>query len=365
MAKCFVAAGGTGGHIFPAMAVAEQLQASGFEVHWIGGRGRLEEKVVPQHYPLHRLKVKALRGKGKLAALMAPVRLLQSLWQACRLIHRHRPRFVLAMGGYVCGPIGLAAWMMRVPLILHEQNAAAGLTNRCLQPLAARVMQAFAGSFPSGNDSIEAVGNPVRQAFWQIAQPQQRFDKVQPQLRLLVVGGSQGARFINQRVPELLLALNEHIDVECWHQTGALDYDAVQESYKASALSVRAEAFVDDMAEAYAWADVVLCRAGALTVSEVAAAGVAAVFVPLPIAVDDHQRKNAEVLVDAGAAEMVLQSEWDQSALAKLLVSWQLDRTMLLKRAQAAKTVAMPDAARHVADACMACVKGKSGVIEE
>lgn len=365
MVKCLIAAGGTGGHIFPALAVADQLSSRGVEVHWVGSRGRLEEKIVPQHYPIDYLSVQALRGKSKLSALLAPFKLSRALLQACRLIRQHRPAFVLAMGGYVCGPIGLAAWLMRVPLVVHEQNAAAGFTNRCLRPLAATVLQAFANSFPARNADIAVVGNPVRQMFWDIAEPKQRLDVQQSQLRILVVGGSQGARFINQQMPLLLRALSQQVDVACWHQAGKLDLDAVEAAYENVDCSVKVAAFIDDMAQAYAWTDVVICRAGALTVSEIAAAGVAAIFVPLPIAVDDHQRKNAQALVAAGAAKMVLQSQWDQAELLEWLTTWQKDRNTLLALALAAKAQAQPDAVHRVTNACMAYVEEERHAIKE
>lgn len=365
MAKCFVSAGGTGGHIFPAMAVARCLQNYGIEVNWVGSRGRLEERIVPQHFPIHYLSIKALRGKGKLSLLAAPWRIVQSTTQAVKLIRLHKPKFILAMGGYVCGPLGVAAWLMRVPLILHEQNAAAGLTNRWLAKIATKVFQAFPNSFPSDNQSITVVGNPVRESFWQLAKPEQRLAVNQPKLRVLIVGGSQGARFINQRVPDVLSKVAQSVGIDVWHQTGEHDLSDVELAYHEHELPAKVTAFINDMSSAYAWADVLICRAGALTVSEVAAAGVAAVFVPLPIAVDDHQRKNAEVLVQAGAAQIMSQANWSEDQLITWLVGWQRDRTQLITMAQAATAVAKPSATEDVAAACIELIEGNNIAVKE
>lgn len=365
MVKCFVAAGGTGGHIFPALAVARLLQNRGVEVNWVGSRGRLEERIIPQHFPIHYLSIKALRGKGKLSLLAAPWRIAQSIAQAVKLIKHHKPKFVLAMGGYVCGPLGVAAWLMRVPLVVHEQNAAAGLTNRWLAKIASKVFQAFPDSFPGDNQAITAVGNPVRDRFWQIADPQKRLPLNRSQLRVLIIGGSQGARFINQHVPTVLSEVAKSIDVEVWHQTGEHDLADVESDYQAKHLPARVDAFIDDTSVAFEWADVLFCRAGALTVSEVAAAGVAAVFVPLPIAVDDHQRKNAEVLVKAGAAKIMQQGGWDEGQLVTWFVDWQRDRKQLIKMAQAARAVAKPNATGDVAQACIELIEGNNIAVKE
>lgn len=331
MAKCLVAAGGTGGHIFPALAVARCLREEGVDVSWVGSRGRLEEKLVPAEFPIDYLDIAALRGKGVLSLLTAPWRIAKAIWQSIQLIRHHQPECVLVMGGYVCGPIGVAAWLMRVPIVLHEQNAAAGFTNRQLLRFARTALQAFPGSFGRKSCDLPVVGNPVREVFWHLANPYDRIDLQRPALRVLVIGGSQGARFLNQQVADLLALVAESVPVTCWHQSGEADFDSVKKAYEAADVDVKVTPFIDEVSEAYAWADVVLCRAGALSVSEIAVVGIPAILVPLPIAVDDHQRLNAMMLVNAGAAKVVLQADWQREEVASWLVAWQDDRRILLE----------------------------------
>ncbi|MDF1795144.1 MAG: undecaprenyldiphospho-muramoylpentapeptide beta-N-acetylglucosaminyltransferase [Coxiellaceae bacterium] len=364
MDKCFVVAGGTGGHIFPAMAVAEQLEKKGMQIEWIGSRGRLEEKIVPQKFSISYLDIAALRGKSKLSLLLSPFRITKAVIQSVSLLRKYKPRFVLAMGGYVCGPMGIAAWLMRTPLILHEQNAAAGFTNRQLARFATTVLQAFPNSF-ADNAGITVVGNPVRDSLFQLPLPEQRYADRQGPLRVLIMGGSQGARFINQQVIALLQAWPDSQPIEVWHQCGATNYDTVVAEYKRIGFEAKVTAFIDDVSQAYLWADCVVCRAGALTVSELAAVGVPSILIPLPIAVDDHQRLNAEVLQSVGGAEIFLQKNWQLSRLVKLLQQLQSDRQKLLHMAKAAKSAAKPDATNTVVRYCMDLLEGKPVVTKE
>ncbi|MDF1759970.1 MAG: undecaprenyldiphospho-muramoylpentapeptide beta-N-acetylglucosaminyltransferase [Coxiellaceae bacterium] len=364
MDKCFIVAGGTGGHIFPAMAVAERLQQNGLQIEWVGSRGRLEEKIVPEKFSISYIDIAALRGKSKLTLLLSPFRIAKAIVQSLALLRKHKPRFVLAMGGYVCGPMGVAAWLTRTPLILHEQNAAAGFTNRQLARFATTVMQAFPNSF-ADNAGIAVVGNPVRKALFDLPAPEQRYADRQGPLRVLVMGGSQGARFINQQMILLLGLWSDSRTIEVWHQCGATDYDTVVAEYQRIGFDAKVTAFIDDVSAAYVWADCVICRAGALTVSELAAVGVPSILIPLPIAVDDHQRLNAEVLQHAGGAEIFLQKSWQLNRLVDLLQQLQADRQKLLHMAIAAKSAAKPEATDCVVRSCMDLLEGKPVVTKE
>lgn len=349
-----IMAGGTGGHVFPALAVADELRARGVPVVWLGTRAGLEARVVPgAGIPVEWISVAGLRGKGVLRLLKAPFMLVRACWQAGRVLRRVRPRVVLGMGGFVTGPGGMMAWLSGRGLCIHEQNAVAGLTNRLLARIAHRVLEAFPGSLPGA----ELTGNPVRTAIAALPAPQQRFADREGALRLLVLGGSQGARTLNRVVPETLAALAGQGAFEVWHQTGAAHLEAARREYQTRGVAARVEPFIEDMASAYGWADVVVCRAGALTVAELAAAGVGAVLVPYPYAVDDHQTRNARYLVDAGAAVLVPEPELDAARLAAVLGGW--DRGRLADMAGRARALARPDAARRVAEACLALSEGR------
>lgn len=350
--RVLIMAGGTGGHVFPALAVAEDLRVRGHTVTWLGTARGIEARLVPQAgIALETISVTGLRGKGWLAVLAAPWRLARALWQALAVLRYVRPQAVLGMGGFASGPGGLAAWLCRVPLVVHEQNAIPGLTNRLLARLAITVLEAFPGSFPAAR-AARAVGNPVRPALTAIAAPAQRFAARNGSRRVLVLGGSQGAQALNEIVPRALLETN--VSCEVWHQTGAAMERDVAAAYAQHGIQARTAAFIDDMATAYAWADLVICRAGAMTVSEVAAAGVAAVFVPFPAAVDDHQTHNARVLEAAGAARIVQQHDLSPGLLANVLHELLHDRMQLQRMAEQARTRAQPQATRLVADVCLA-----------
>ncbi|PJG59853.1 undecaprenyldiphospho-muramoylpentapeptide beta-N-acetylglucosaminyltransferase [Aeromonas cavernicola] len=351
-----VMAGGTGGHVFPGLAVADQLKAQGWRVHWLGTADRMEADLVPAHgYPISFIDIQGVRGNGIKRLLVAPYRIIKSVLQARRVLKTIKPDVVLGMGGFASGPGGVAAWLSGIPLLLHEQNAAAGMTNKLLAHLAKRVLMAFPGAFaPSRRTAV--VGNPVRPEVISLPQPQ--LSNPDTPLNLLVIGGSLGARVLNEQLPAAVAVAGVPIDVR--HQCGKGNRDIVTAAYAKQGVTAAVSEFINDMADAYAWADVVVCRAGALTVSEVAAAGVAAIFVPLPHAVDDHQTRNALTLVDGGAAEFLPQSELTAASLAARL-SWLAGRRdILLNMALAARRVAITDAAERVADECKRLTCGQS-----
>jgi len=342
--------------VFPGLAVADRLKAQGWTIHWLGTADRMEAELVPAHgYPISFIDIQGVRGNGIKRLLVAPYRIVKSVLQARRVLKNIRPDVVLGMGGFASGPGGVAAWLSGIPLLLHEQNAAAGLTNKLLARLAKRVLMAFPGAFaPSARTAV--VGNPVRPAVVALPDPQLRSSS-EP-LRLLIVGGSLGARVLNEQVPPAVAAAGVPIEVR--HQCGKGNRETVAQAYAELGVEAEVSEFIKDMADAYAWADLVVCRAGALTVSEVAAAGVAAIFVPLPHAVDDHQTRNALTLVDGGAAEFLPQSELTPASLAARL-SWLAGRReTLLNMAQAARRVAIIDAAERVADECKRLASGQS-----
>ncbi len=346
-----ILAGGTGGHIFPGIAVARALAALQVPVVWLGSAGGMEMRIVPAHgIAIDTLKISGLRGKGTLALLTAPFRLLRAVFDALAIVRRQRPRSVLSMGGFAAGPGGIAAWLLRRPLIVHEANRAPGFTNRVLAKFARRVLCGFPNSFAHGG---ETVGNPVRAEVAALPPPAQRFAGRDGTLRLLVLGGSQGARALNSAVPKALAALdNPRIDVR--HQSGEnLRAEAIF-AYADAGVVASIEPFIQDMAAAYGWADLVICRAGAMTLAEVCAAGVGALLVPFPAAVDDHQTRNAEYLVERGATRLLPQhDDLDirlRDALRELLVA---DRATLLAMAECARAAALPDAAARVAAICI------------
>lgn len=348
-----IIAGGTGGHVFPALAVAEEFRALDVPVVWLGTRRGLEARVVPEAgIPMEWVQVAGLRGTGLGRWCRAPWMLSRALWQSLWAIRRRRPRLVLGMGGFVSGPGGLVARLLGLPLVIHEQNARPGTTNRWLARMAKRVLEAFPGSFGDGAQAL-TVGNPVRRNLCDLPVPSARFQDRQGPPRLLVLGGSQGARDLNTMVPEALASLPVDRRPLVYHQTGERWFEATQASYKAGSLDVRCAAFIDDMADAYQWADLVLCRAGALTVSELATVGVGAILVPYPHATDDHQTANAQHLVSRGAAIIAPQATLSVNRLAELLDELLADRATLLTMANAARQLAMPETARRIASLCL------------
>lgn len=359
-----IMAAGTGGHIFPALTIARVLQARDIQVEWLGTPAGMENDVLRDTgIKLHRLNVNGLRGKGKLALLKAPFMLLASIWQSLRLLQILQPCCVLGMGGYVTGPGGVAAWLLRRPLVIHEQNAIAGLSNRLLAPLAARVLEAFPGTFNASSKVIHT-GNPVRADIAGLDGRQTTATDETAALRLLVLGGSLGAAAINEVVPQALSGMASSPGIEVRHQTGRNKQESTQAAYQQLAAATGAdirrqvEPFIGDMAAAYAWADLVLCRAGASTVAELAAAGLPSILVPYPHAVDDHQTANARWLVDAGAAELMPQSRLNKDSLQQLLEELMTDKNRRQDMAQRAQSLAIPDAAARISDVCLEVCRG-------
>ncbi|MEH2921694.1 undecaprenyldiphospho-muramoylpentapeptide beta-N-acetylglucosaminyltransferase [Samsonia erythrinae] len=340
--RLMVMAGGTGGHVFPGLAVAHHLMAQGWQVRWLGTADRMEADLVPKHgIEIDFIRISGLRGKGVLALLSAPMRIFQAVRQARAIMRRYQPDVVLGMGGYVSGPGGLAAWLCGIPVVVHEQNGIAGLTNRWLSHIAKKVLQAFPGAFPKA----DVVGNPVRTDVLALPAPEARFADRSGPVRVLVFGGSQGARVLNQVLPGVAAQLGERVTI--WHQVGKGALAGVQQAYQdVGQTQHRISEFIDDMAAAYAWADVVVCRSGALTVSEIAAAGLPALFVPFQHK-DRQQYWNALPLEKAGAAKIIEQPQFNVAAVSDVLSGW--DRATLLAMAQKARAVAIPDATNRVA----------------
>jgi UDP-N-acetylglucosamine--N-acetylmuramyl-(pentapeptide) pyrophosphoryl-undecaprenol N-acetylglucosamine transferase len=353
-----IMAGGTGGHVFPALALARLLRERRQEVVWLGTERGLESRLVPlEGIALERLSVTGLRGKGLLPWLAAPLRLTFALVQALKVMRRHQPLVVVGLGGFVSGPGGVAAWLTRRPLVIHEQNAIAGFTNRCLAHLARVVLEAFPGSF--GREvHARVIGNPVRRDISALESPRERFAGRSGPVRLLVFGGSQGAARLNAVVPFALARLTGRLDFEVRHQAGERWVEEGRASYARAGVRADVRPFIDDMAGAYAWADLVICRAGALTVSELAAAGSAAVLVPFPGAVDDHQACNAQFLVREGAAVVIADRELTAERLAAELERLCAGRGKLLAMAERARELATPRAAEDLADSCLALIPG-------
>jgi UDP-N-acetylglucosamine--N-acetylmuramyl-(pentapeptide) pyrophosphoryl-undecaprenol N-acetylglucosamine transferase len=351
-ARIGVMAGGTGGHVFPALAVAEALRAQGMQVFWIGTERGMESRLVPEHgFELEPVRVEGLRGKGPTQVLSAPVKLIAALWQAIQILRRRAPSVVLGMGGFASGPGGLAARVLGLPLVIHEQNRVPGMTNQWLARIATRVFEAFPGSFPPARRAV-ATGNPVRRAIAELPPPRERFAGRSGPGRLLVVGGSLGARALNESVPAALALIPEKDRPQVRHQAGHQTLELARQAYAEAGVRAEVTPFIADMAEAYGWADLVVCRAGALTVSELAAAGVGAILIPYPHAVDDHQAGNARYLTDAGAARLLIQRDLTAAGLAEQMRALFGEREALLAMAEAARAKANPDAAERIAAAC-------------
>nr|VFJ47048.1 MAG: UDP-N-acetylglucosamine-N-acetylmuramylpentapeptide N-acetylglucosamine transferase [Candidatus Kentron sp. DK] len=361
--KVLIMAGGTGGHVFPALAIAEELRARGVQVSWLGTRRGMEAKLVPDAgFPIRFVRISGLRGTGLARRLSGPFLILIAIVQSLGNILRVRPRVVLGMGGFVSGPGGIAAWLLRRPLLIHEQNAVPGMTNRLLARLATRVMEAFPESFSSVPGlavrcPIEYTGNPVRRDIARLPPPSERLKNREGPLRILVLGGSQGADILNNLVPAAIAGLPDPARVSVRHQTGRQHIEPVHARYAKLRLPVEPVPFIDDMAAAYGWADLVIGRAGAMTVTELAAAGAASILVPYPFAVDDHQMANAHFLGNVGAAIPIRQSDLSADGLGRLIEGFlgASGRGRLVAMARAARALAIPDAARRVAGRCLEC----------
>lgn len=344
-----IMAGGTGGHIYPGLAVADRLRAEGWQVIWMGVPGSMESELVPKHgYPMVWVDFAGIRGKGMLRKLLLPLTLLLAFWQSFVAILEFRPNVVLGMGGYVSVPGGLMAALLRRPLVIHEQNSIPGLSNRLLARFAKRVLSGFPEVLPQA----EWCGNPVRETISALREPQERYSARSGKLNVLVVGGSLGAKAINDCVPQALALLPEEARPEVLHQTGNRHFEAVQRAYHRAGVEAAAiQPFLDNIAFFYDQADLVICRAGALTIAELAAAGLASILIPFPFAVDDHQTDNAQFLSERGAAVLLPQKELTPQKLAELLQGMTHER--VLEMAKAARAAAQPDAAKHVAEVCM------------
>ena len=342
-----IMAGGTGGHIFPALAVADVLRSEGWKVIWLGAPNSMEAELVPKHgYEMALVRFSGLRGNGLIRKLMLPFNLLIALWQSVVAMFRYRPDVVLGMGGYITFPGGVVAALLRKPLVIHEQNSVAGMSNKALAKLASKVLSGF----PDVLKRAEWCGNPVRENIAALAAPEQRYKARQGVLNVLVVGGSLGAKALNECMPQALFCMPQEIEPKVIHQTGKKNFEEVKALYEEAGIAADIKPFLDDMAHYYAWADVVICRAGALTVAELAAAGVASILVPFPFAVDDHQTGNAKFLSDKGAAILLPQNELVARKLAAILE--EITREKALGMAVAARALAQPDAAQCVAKVC-------------
>jgi UDP-N-acetylglucosamine--N-acetylmuramyl-(pentapeptide) pyrophosphoryl-undecaprenol N-acetylglucosamine transferase len=354
--KIMIMAGGTGGHVFPALSVAEALRSSNVDIEWLGTARGIENTLVPaEKISLNHIRVEGVRGRGIFGLLKAPFLIVLAIVQALKIFGRIKPDLVIGFGGFVSGPGGIAAKILRKPLVIHEQNAVAGTTNRLLATLANNVLVAFDKTFADAHLNTTVVGNPVRSVIANLEAPEVRYsiraEKNQP-LHLLILGGSLGAKAINELLPKVLAEFSENNRPQVWHQSGKSHLETTTELYQQQQVTAKVEAFVEDMAAAYAWADLVVCRAGALTVSELMAAGVAGLLIPLPTAIDDHQTCNAAILTRAHAGVALAQKEATVEKLTSLLTSL-LKRNELLIMARNARQLALPDAAEKVAKLCI------------
>jgi UDP-N-acetylglucosamine--N-acetylmuramyl-(pentapeptide) pyrophosphoryl-undecaprenol N-acetylglucosamine transferase len=364
MKTVLIAAGGTGGHIFPALAVANRLKEQGVDIFWVGSKRAMEQRLVQPHFDLTCLSIESLRGRSRWGWGLLPFRLLRSLFEAIRCVKRCKPDVVLTFGSFVSGPIGVASWLLSKPLVIHEQNAVSGMTNRWLAKISDRVLTAFSGSFPPAVQPF-VIGNPVRQELLNLASPRQRWSERELPLRVLVLGGSQGSRAINNVILQWAERYALADEVTLWHQVGSVNYDEMKSAYSHLDVSVRVDAFIEDMIAAYTWADLVICRSGALTISEIMAVGIASVLVPFPHAVDDHQYKNAMFLVNAGAADVIRETDFTVENLNEVLQSYvnsdlSGDNSLLLSRAKLARCQAKPEATQHVIDIANQVVNEKN-----
>ena len=344
-----IMAGGTGGHVYPALAVADELKQRGVSVIWLGTKKGIEARLVPEAgIEVDWLGMSGLRGKGIVTLILAPIKILVACYQALKILQKRKPAAVLGMGGFVSAPGGVMAWVLRIPLLIHEQNAVPGMSNRILAKVATKVMEAFPNSFKSG---ATQVGNPVRKDIANIIEPEKRLSEHKGALRVLIFGGSLGAARLNEIVPEACAEIQKDKELEIRHQAGPGNFEQTRLNY--SQLKVKAEVleYIDNMPEMYAWADIVICRAGAMTISELAAAGVASILVPYPYAVDDHQTFNGKYLSETGAAILIQQDDLNVQKLVDEIKG--MDREKALQMSIKAKNLGKPDSTFLVAEACL------------
>lgn len=357
-----IMAGGTGGHVFPALAVADVLRKNGARVEWLGTPRGIENSLVPAaNIELHHISVEGVRGRGVLGLVKAPFLIMLAVLQAVSILRKSQPNVIIGFGGFASGPGGVAAKLLGKPLVIHEQNAIAGTTNRLLSKIATRVLAAFDGAFAVAKVDVQVVGNPVREVIANLPVPAERYDEraaKKESLNLLILGGSLGAKAINELVPQALAKIPAHERPLVRHQSGKNHLEATIANYMQYQVNAKVDAFVDDMAAAYAWADIVICRAGALTVSELTAAGVAALLIPLPSAIDDHQTFNAAILTRANAGIAIAQQNLTAEKLAALLIDQLHERANLKLMATNARSLALPQAAETVATICVEVARG-------
>ncbi|MDD3575950.1 MAG: undecaprenyldiphospho-muramoylpentapeptide beta-N-acetylglucosaminyltransferase [Halothiobacillus sp.] len=361
----YVMAGGTGGHVIPALAVARGLAEKGYAIRWLGTTAGIEARLVPEAgFPIDWLKIGGLRGKNLLTRLLTPWRLIRAVFAARKYFARNKPALVLGLGGYAAGPGGLAARWLGIPLVIHEQNAIAGLTNRVLARIANQTLAAYLTAFPHPPHNFTVVGNPVRPEIVGMPGVAQRQIGQRGPVRVLVLGGSLGAKALNDTVPSALSRVSQQVPIAVWHQTGAKNLESTQTNYTqckwAEGSEYRVVPFIDDMAQAYAWADFVIARAGALTVAEISVAGIGALFVPFPHAVDDHQTYNAEPLVQSGAALLMQQRDMTVERVVDSLIPVLSDPDRLQEMAQAARDRALPKATETAVRICIETMNNKA-----
>jgi len=352
--RILIMAGGTGGHVFPALAVADELRDQHIDVAWIGTNKGIETKLVPAAgFPLNFIKVQGLRGNGVAGWLMAPFKLVKAVMEALRVIKQYKPDVVLGLGGFASGPGGVAAKLMGKPLIIHEQNAIPGLTNRLLAIVATRVLEGFPNSFKTSQHALW-VGNPVRESIEMLPEPQQRLVEHKGAVHILVLGGSLGAKSLNSLLPQAFSSIKQTIEIK--HQCGVKHSENCKKNYKNADVDAEVLAFIDDMAEVYSWADLVICRAGALTIAEISAAGIGSLLVPYPYAVDDHQTRNASALVEAGAASLLQEKDITVELLEQEVSRLVTDKAVLMTMARKARNLAKTGTAKKIASICLEAV---------
>jgi UDP-N-acetylglucosamine--N-acetylmuramyl-(pentapeptide) pyrophosphoryl-undecaprenol N-acetylglucosamine transferase len=349
-----IMAGGTGGHVYPALAVADYLNKQGVPVMWLGTKEGLEYQVVTgSQYQLFTINISGIRGKGLSKYFFAPLMVVRAVYQSIKIILKIKPAVVLGMGGYASGPGGIAAFMTRKPLLIHEQNSVAGLTNRLLAPFARIIFQGFPGAF-SNKKKIITTGNPVRSEFLKIDSQEIHSFSQKGKLRLLVLGGSQGARVLNQKIPEAISKLSPELNIEVMHQCGASHIDDTKVFYSnINSHEIRVIPFIEDMIDAYRWADLVICRSGAMTIAEICIVGLASILIPFPYAVDDHQTKNGKFLLENGGCQILNEKDCSSEHIAKIIEELYATPEKLKEMAQNSLKLAKPDATEHVGKKCL------------
>ncbi|QHG92412.1 undecaprenyldiphospho-muramoylpentapeptide beta-N-acetylglucosaminyltransferase [Coxiella endosymbiont of Amblyomma sculptum] len=354
MKRVLIISGGTGGHIFPALEIARALRYQGISVYWLGTVNGLEKKLVSHEFPLQLIQIRTYRNQGLIRSLFMPFYLVRAIFQSYRIIKKIKPKMILGMGGYVSGPGGFVAWINRIPMIIHEQNVISGLTNRLLARTARSVLQAFPGAF-SDRNNVKTTGNPIRSELLNTPLPRIRLMGRRGPLRVLILGGSQGSYSINQKIVETLRNYPHSRELTIWHQTGLSDFERTKDSYntfKTLSFEIRLDAFIDDMCKAYTWSDLVVCRSGALTVSEIISVGVASIFIPYPYATDNHQFHNGRLLEQKGAAIIISEKSLTNRCLVHYFKRFFRDRGLLLVMSECARNLSKRGAVQNIVNEC-------------